>query len=112
MPNIPVQGDMEGFGIVSIEASSCGIPVVASEIEGITDTIIHGENGFLIPIRNKDAFTGTILSIMDDMKIHDFRKNARELTLELFLWDKIADNYLGVLTFEKETGDNCIHRIR
>jgi glycosyltransferase involved in cell wall biosynthesis len=112
MPNIPVQGDMEGFGIVSIEASSCGIPVVASEIEGITDTIIHEENGFLIPSRNKEAFTGTILSIMNDMKIHDFRKNARELTLELFLWDKIADKYLGVLTFEKETGDNCIHRVR
>ena len=45
MPNVKVEGDVEGFGMVAIEASCCGVPVVASNIEGIKDAVKDGENG-------------------------------------------------------------------
>jgi glycosyltransferase involved in cell wall biosynthesis len=48
MPNIVVEGDMEGFGIVALEATSTGLPVVASHLEGIKDVVTNEQNGYLV----------------------------------------------------------------
>src|SRR5690606_1075671 len=34
MPNIHVPGDLEGFGVVMLEAGICGLPIVAADLEG------------------------------------------------------------------------------
>lgn len=47
MPNVPVAGDMEGFGMACIEAASHGVPVAAARMEGIADAVIDGETGRL-----------------------------------------------------------------
>lgn len=47
MPNVPVAGDMEGFGIVCIEAAARGVPVAAARMEGISDAVMEGETGCL-----------------------------------------------------------------
>src|SRR5690625_7613993 len=52
MPNIPVEGDMEGFGVVMLEAGLSGLPVVASSLEGILDVVEEGNNGHLIESGN------------------------------------------------------------
>ncbi|GAH84487.1 unnamed protein product, partial [marine sediment metagenome] len=39
MPNIPVEGDIEGLGFVALEANSAALPVVASRLEGITAAV-------------------------------------------------------------------------
>lgn len=45
VPNIAVSGDMEGFGIVCIEASARGVPVVAARLEGLADVVVDGATG-------------------------------------------------------------------
>ncbi|HVW66799.1 MAG TPA: glycosyltransferase family 4 protein [Candidatus Peribacteraceae bacterium] len=45
MPNVEIAGDMEGFGIVCIEAGNLGVPVAASRLQGITDAVREGETG-------------------------------------------------------------------
>ncbi|MEJ0072837.1 MAG: glycosyltransferase [Candidatus Saccharibacteria bacterium] len=44
MPNIPVANDIEGFGLVATEASSCGTPVIGSDLEGIKDAVTVGKD--------------------------------------------------------------------
>lgn len=91
MPNIKVPGDMEGFGIVAIEAASCGLPVLAANLEGIKDAVINGENGFLVESGNAEGFIKQILSYREQAQ---FKKRVREYTVEHFGWGKIAERYL------------------
>jgi len=47
LPNIKVKDHWEGFGMVAIEASQYGTPVVAASLEGITSAVIPNKNGLL-----------------------------------------------------------------
>jgi glycosyltransferase involved in cell wall biosynthesis len=48
MPNIKVEGDIEGFGIVAIEAASVGLPVLATDQEGISGLITTKQSGYFV----------------------------------------------------------------
>ena len=49
MPNRELDnGDTEGFGLVFLEANSCGLPVIAGRDGGSTDAVCHGQNGLIV----------------------------------------------------------------
>ena len=94
MPNIPVEDDMEGFGLVALETSSCGLPVVASDLEGISDVVKDGSNGFLVEPANPQGFINRINELLgDDEALRAFGEHARQYTLENYGWDKMAREY-------------------
>ena len=97
MPNIPVEGDMEGFGIVILEAASCGVPVVASELEGIKAAVKNGKNGFLIEPYDIEGFIKVIVRLLSDDKARkDFGGMARMFSMENYSWQKIAEQYMKI----------------
>jgi glycosyltransferase involved in cell wall biosynthesis len=96
MPNIPVEGDMEGFGIVTLEACLECLPVVASDLEGIKDAITHGENGCLVDVRNTEKFISTIVGLIQDRSHRkELGTKAREFVISHFSWHDIGERYLG-----------------
>lgn len=102
-PNIRVPGDMEGFGISVLEAASCSIPVVVSNLEGLKDAVADGKNGFLAEPENYESWKQIIENLLnDDEKRKDFGKNARQYTAEHFNWNTIAACYRGILQEEIE----------
>jgi glycosyltransferase involved in cell wall biosynthesis len=92
MPNIKVKDDMEGFGMVIIEAGSCGTPVVASNIEGIKDAVIHNKTGLLVKQRNLEAY---IQVIKDSARLK--KVNIRKTVINNFEWNSITDKYIKSL---------------
>jgi len=97
-PNIRVHGSMEGFGINVIEAASCERVVVASDLEGLKDAIIEGENGFLIEPEDAKAFIEKITTLInDDAYRKEFGVRARHFCENRFQWHTIAQQYLDVI---------------
>ncbi|MCZ6705895.1 MAG: glycosyltransferase family 4 protein [Bacteroidetes bacterium] len=99
MPNIPVPNDMEGFGIVMLEAGLNGTPSVASNIEGIREVIRNGENGILVRSQDAGAFADAISSYIDDSEyMAQARTSARSYTKNTFGWDTITNRYVEACT--------------
>lgn len=95
MPNIFVPGDMEGFGLVVLEASVCALPVVASDIEGVKDAVADGKNGILVKVGETAAFLDKITRLLDDKSYaRQFGEKSRRYTLNNYEWDKLAERYI------------------
>jgi glycosyltransferase involved in cell wall biosynthesis len=54
----------EGMPRTVIEAMACGKPVVATNIRGCREEIVHGETGYLVPLRNAGALSDAITSVL------------------------------------------------
>jgi phosphatidylinositol alpha-1,6-mannosyltransferase len=98
MPNIIVPGDMEGFGIVMLEAGACGLPTLAADLEGIRDVIDEGVNGWFAPTANADAFRARIESLLEDQDgLHTAGERTAEYVTSTFRWDSTAQRYLDAM---------------
>jgi phosphatidylinositol alpha-1,6-mannosyltransferase len=60
-----VPGDVEGFGMVAIEAAAYGLPTVAFHVGGVPDAVSHGETGYLVPPRDYQAFATRVVQVLD-----------------------------------------------
>ncbi len=99
MPNRSVDdGDMEGFGLAALEAAVDGSVLVASGIEGITDAVIDGETGFLVPEGDADAWAEKINEIMawTPAGRSQFLARAQEIIAERYSWDRVARETLAL----------------
>lgn len=87
MPNISVKNDQEGFGIVVLEAGRQGLPVIASNLEGISDAVINGTTGQLIAEGNSEGFINSITNPAIDVE------NLKNALRSNFAWDYIIQRY-------------------
>lgn len=98
MPNRPVPGDMEGFGVVMLEAALCGTPVLAARLEGIQDVIAEGANGHLIESGDAEGFVHWILYYDHHRAaLQAFSERAAAYVRTHFAWDVVVDRYLQTL---------------
>lgn len=92
MPNIEVEGDMEGFGLVCLEASIQGAVVLASDTGGIPDAVHPGKNGILIPAGDVQAWVREIERlppVVDPIRMEAIQRYTREA----FSWERMARGY-------------------
>lgn len=96
MPNIPVLGDMEGFGIVLLEANRAGVPAVASDLEGIKDVIKQGVNGYRVPHGDADQFALTVNELLQN-DLENLSVSSKRYVEENFNWNSVVDRYISFL---------------
>lgn len=84
----------ETFGLAALEAMSCAVPVVASDVGGLPELIIEGETGFLCPLGDIDAFTERVRQLIDDPDLQKRMADAsRERAVSHFDINIIVPQY-------------------
>ena len=82
---IAKSGDCEGLGIVILEASACGVPVVATYHGGIPEIVIDGETGFLVSEKDNKSLAEKLDILLSDRAWgKKMGKQGRDLINERF----------------------------
>ncbi len=97
MPNVEVKGDVEGFPLVILESSSCKLPIVASGVKELRDSVKDKVNGIVVKPYHINGFVFSISYLLDnDKEREELGEGARRYVLENYRWSRIALKYLGV----------------
>ncbi len=87
---------VEVFGVSVLEAMACGMPVIVTNIGGLSDLPQAEENGFIVEPRDPHALAEAIEKLKDDDMIERMGRRSREIALERFDWAKLAEEYGSV----------------
>ena len=92
MPAREEPGDIEGFGLVFLEAGACEKPVIGARAGGVVDAIIDGVTGRLVPPDDPAALCEAILGfVRAPERAAAFGRAARERILRECTWDHAAE---------------------
>lgn len=89
--------DTEGLGVVLLEAMNYSVPVVASDIGGITDIVQHERTGLLVPPGDETALAAALTRLLTDRALSNTLGAAGLRALrESFSWERIVDRWEAV----------------
>lgn len=84
----------EGMPNAVLEAMACGLPVVATEVGGVSEVVEHGVTGLLVPSEDEEALASRLEELVcSETKRQMLGKNARERALACFSLDKMVRAY-------------------
>ncbi len=98
MPCLQMEGDVEGFGIVFMEAALGGAPSVATRVGGIPDAVVDGETGLLVAAGDPDAMVAALSRLIKDPDLRSrLAAAAADRARSSFSWEAICGVYESVL---------------
>lgn len=88
--------DIEGFGLVFLEAASCGAPVIGTTKSGAEDAVSDGENGFSVPQRDCLGAVEAMEKILSNPELKDkFSRNSLDFAKKMS-WARAAEKYIEI----------------
>ncbi|MCP3817406.1 glycosyltransferase family 4 protein [Streptomyces sp. A3M-1-3] len=94
--------DVEGLGIVYLEASATGLPVVAGDSGGAPDAVLDGETGWVVPggppaVAARESADRIVTLLQDPELRRRMGERGREWVEEKWRWDLLAENLKALL---------------
>ena len=91
LPNRQDGEDIEGFGMVLVEAQACGKPVIAGDSGGTAETLKEGETGRVVDCKGPDRLAAVVAELLADRPLRDrMGTAARAWASSRFDWDALA----------------------
>jgi phosphatidylinositol alpha-1,6-mannosyltransferase len=100
MPSFPAQEgeNVEGFGIVFLEANSCGKPVIGGRSGGVEDAIVDGKTGVLVNPHDVGEIRDAILKLLrDPVLARSMGEVGRARVVSQYNWREVSKRILQVL---------------
>lgn len=86
--------EQESFGLAALEAMACGVPVIAANVGGLSEVVVHGETGYLCPLGDVDAMAERALTLLRDPALMErFRQAGEERSRQVFCANKVVPRY-------------------
>ncbi len=86
--------EQESFGLTALEAMNCGVPIIAADVGGLPEVIVHGETGYLLPVGDIEGMAAKAVDLLSDpAKMSLFRAQARRRAEEHFDAVRIIPQY-------------------
>ena len=87
----------EGMPNTVLEAMACGVPVVASDIDGVRDVLPDAEYGWLCPAGDVSCFARSLRVVLDDPAAAEMRRQrSLERVQTVFTLDQVVEQYLAL----------------
>jgi phosphatidylinositol alpha-1,6-mannosyltransferase len=94
LPALASTEDVEGFGMVLLEAGAAGKPVIATRVGGIPDAIVSGQSGILIKPGDYRELSNAIVELLgNDNRRQAIGECARRRVQRDFSWETIVPKY-------------------
>lgn len=98
LPALDVQGDVEGFGIIALEAAAAGKPVVATRVGGIPDAVDGGKSGILVEPGDYESLTRIVTALLMNIETcASLGQYGRYRAKQIFSWHCVVGSYKGLL---------------
>jgi len=96
--------EVEGFGIVVVEAALCGIPAVVADHSGLIEAILPDQTGLVVPQESPSATAEALLRLlMDEPLRNSMGQAARQYALEHATWGKRTSEFYKILQAVQES---------
>jgi D-inositol-3-phosphate glycosyltransferase len=95
----------ESFGLVALEAMSCGTPVIASRVGGLSFTVVEGVTGYQVPDGDAITMADRILRVLQDDELRTQLGNQATEMAACYSWPDVAsqlDDVFASLLLEQE----------
>jgi phosphatidylinositol alpha-1,6-mannosyltransferase len=91
LANREVNGDIEGFGMVLLEAQACGRPVIAGASGGTVETMRPGETGYVVPCEGPEKLAALAAELLPDReRLTRMGEAGRRWVVEQFDWESLT----------------------
>ena len=87
----------EGWGLTVIEANACGTPAIAYNVPGLSDSIVDGETGLLVPFGDVKALAESILRVLTVDRLRSRLSSGAIEWAKKFDWEQMAKEVLRVV---------------
>ena len=96
LPNRTIKNDIEGFGMVLVEAQACGKPVIAGDSGGTSETLKEGETGFIIDCSSPEFIHAVLPAALSKSNGLDTEYIAA-YSKQTFNWNKHTDAFITLM---------------
>ena len=80
----------ESFGLVAVEAMACGVPVIASRVGGLKETVQDGQTGYLVPWLCPEPFAERLDLLLNNEPLRRSLGREARAAAERFRWSEVA----------------------